>query len=92
MSAWKKLFVPVLVLKALRDEGFTAPTTIQALGLPSAIRDHLDIIGAAETVSKTNYRLTLLYGDPGCRIDPPWWTINLFLVPANAPQLVKQSP
>ncbi|XP_041358489.1 ATP-dependent RNA helicase DDX24-like [Gigantopelta aegis] len=60
MSAWKKLFVPVPVLKALRDQGFTAPTTIQAFALPSAIRDHLDIIGAAETGSGK----TLAFGIP----------------------------
>ena len=51
MSAWKDLFVPVPVLQALAEQGFTAPTPIQTLALPPAIRDKMDIIGAAETVS-----------------------------------------
>lgn len=49
VSAWKDLFVPEPVLKALSKLGFSAPTPIQALALPPAIRDHLDILGAAET-------------------------------------------
>lgn len=39
------------MLKALREDTFTAPTPIQALALPHAIRDRLDIVGAAETGS-----------------------------------------
>lgn len=49
VSAWKDLFVPTPVLKALSSLGFGSPTPIQALTLPSAIRDHKDILGAAET-------------------------------------------
>lgn len=49
VSAWKDLFVPQPVLKALSSLGFSAPTPIQALTLPSAIRDNMDILGAAET-------------------------------------------
>lgn len=49
VSAWKELFVPEPVLKSLSKLGFSAPTPIQALALPPAIRDHLDILGAAET-------------------------------------------
>lgn len=49
MGAWKDLFVPSPVLKALRSLGFASPTPIQALALPPAIRDRLDILGAAET-------------------------------------------
>lgn len=49
VSAWKDLFVPTPVLKALSSLGFGSPTPIQALTLPSAIRDHMDILGAAET-------------------------------------------
>lgn len=49
VSAWKDLFVPSLVLKALSSLGFSSPTAIQALTLPSAIRDRKDILGAAET-------------------------------------------
>lgn len=51
VSAWKDLFVPPPVLQALSYLGFSAPTPIQALTLPSAIRDHMDILGAAETGS-----------------------------------------
>lgn len=51
MEAWDGLGVPDLVLAALQDQGFTAPTPIQTLTIPHAIRDRLDIIGAAETVS-----------------------------------------
>lgn len=49
VSAWNDLFVPSPVLKALSSLGFGSPTPIQALALPSAIRDHMDILGAAET-------------------------------------------
>ncbi|XP_026789609.3 ATP-dependent RNA helicase DDX24 [Pangasianodon hypophthalmus] len=60
VSAWKELFVPEPVLKALSKLGFSAPTPIQALALPPAIRDHLDILGAAETGSGK----TLSFGIP----------------------------
>uniref|UniRef100_A0AAY5EJ25 ATP-dependent RNA helicase n=1 Tax=Electrophorus electricus TaxID=8005 RepID=A0AAY5EJ25_ELEEL len=60
VSAWKDLFVPDPVLKALSKLGFSAPTPIQALALPPAIRDHLDILGAAETGSGK----TLSFGIP----------------------------
>uniref|UniRef100_A0A8C7DJX4 RNA helicase n=1 Tax=Oncorhynchus kisutch TaxID=8019 RepID=A0A8C7DJX4_ONCKI len=45
------LFVPDQVLKALSNLGFGSPTAIQALALPPAIRDHMDIVGAVETGS-----------------------------------------
>ncbi|NWS34840.1 DDX24 helicase, partial [Polioptila caerulea] len=51
VSAWKDLFVPEPVLQALSCLGFSAPTPIQALALPSAIRDNMDVLGAAETGS-----------------------------------------
>nr|XP_056706743.1 ATP-dependent RNA helicase DDX24 [Euleptes europaea] len=51
MSTWKGLFVPAPVLRALSELGFSAPTPIQALALPSAIRDSMDVLGAAETGS-----------------------------------------
>nr|XP_031535220.1 ATP-dependent RNA helicase DDX24 isoform X3 [Vicugna pacos] len=53
VSAWKDLFVPKPVLRALSFLGFSAPTPIQALTLAPAIRDKLDILGAAETGIKT---------------------------------------
>ncbi|XP_073725916.1 ATP-dependent RNA helicase DDX24 isoform X2 [Misgurnus anguillicaudatus] len=60
VSAWQDLFVPAPVLKALRKLGFSAPTPIQALAIPPAIRDRLDILGAAETGSGK----TLCFGIP----------------------------
>uniref|UniRef100_A0A673XML8 ATP-dependent RNA helicase n=1 Tax=Salmo trutta TaxID=8032 RepID=A0A673XML8_SALTR len=45
------LFVPDQVLKALSNLGFRSPKAIQALALPPAIRDHMDIVGAVETGS-----------------------------------------
>uniref|UniRef100_A0A8P4K9R6 ATP-dependent RNA helicase n=1 Tax=Dicentrarchus labrax TaxID=13489 RepID=A0A8P4K9R6_DICLA len=60
VSAWKDLFVPSPVLKALSSLGFGSPTPIQALTLPSAIRDRMDILGAAETGSGK----TLSFGIP----------------------------
>ncbi|XP_027855890.1 ATP-dependent RNA helicase DDX24 [Xiphophorus couchianus] len=60
VSAWKDLFVPSAVLKALSSLGFTSPTPIQALALPPAIRDRMDILGAAETGSGK----TLAFGIP----------------------------
>ncbi|KAM7323590.1 ATP-dependent RNA helicase DDX24 [Alexandromys fortis] len=51
VSAWRDLFVPKAVLRALSFLGFSAPTPIQALTLAPAIRDKLDILGAAETGS-----------------------------------------
>ncbi|KAM6917991.1 ATP-dependent RNA helicase DDX24 [Lycodopsis pacificus] len=60
VSAWKDLFVPSPVLKALSSLGFSAPSPIQALTLPPAIRDRMDILGAAETGSGK----TLAFGIP----------------------------
>ncbi|KAG9481834.1 hypothetical protein GDO78_010844 [Eleutherodactylus coqui] len=51
VSAWKDLYVPPPVLQALSSLGFSSPTPIQALALPSAIRDKMDVLGAAETGS-----------------------------------------
>ncbi|XP_040056360.2 ATP-dependent RNA helicase DDX24 [Gasterosteus aculeatus] len=60
VSAWKDLFVPSPVLKALSSLGFSSPSPIQALALPPAIRDRMDILGAAETGSGK----TLAFGIP----------------------------
>ncbi|XP_035218253.1 ATP-dependent RNA helicase DDX24-like isoform X4 [Stegodyphus dumicola] len=51
MSAWCNCYVPDPVLYALRDLGFHKPTEIQERVIPCAIRDHQDILGAAETVA-----------------------------------------
>lgn len=57
VSAWKDLFVPEPVLRALSYLGFSAPTAIQALALPPAIRDNMDVLGAAETGTNLLNRL-----------------------------------
>ncbi|XP_056103541.1 ATP-dependent RNA helicase DDX24 [Rhinichthys klamathensis goyatoka] len=68
VSAWKDLFVPAPVLKALSALGFAAPTPIQALALPPAIRDRLDVLGAAETGSGK----TLCFGIPMIHMILEW--------------------
>ncbi|CAN8026745.1 unnamed protein product [Ixodes persulcatus] len=60
MSAWLNCYVPEPVLRALAELNFTQPTPIQAQTLPSAIRDHMDVMGAAETGSGK----TLAFGIP----------------------------
>ncbi|KAL4001910.1 DEAD/DEAH box helicase family protein [Acanthocheilonema viteae] len=60
MSNWINLCISNTVLKAIADIGFAEPTEIQKLVIPSAITDHLDIIGAAETGSGK----TLAFGVP----------------------------
>lgn len=50
MEAWKDLLLPETILKALQELHFNKPTEIQEMVLPPAIRDHQDIIAAAETV------------------------------------------
>uniref|UniRef100_A0A023GNZ6 ATP-dependent RNA helicase n=1 Tax=Amblyomma triste TaxID=251400 RepID=A0A023GNZ6_AMBTT len=60
MSAWLNCYVPEQVLRALAELKFTEPTEIQAQTLPAAIRDHMDIMGAAETGSGK----TLAFGIP----------------------------
>lgn len=68
-SAWKGLFVPKPVLQALSELGFSAPTPIQSLALPPAIRDGMDILGAAETGMISCYcsfLCPLVFCSPGC--------------------------
>ncbi|KAK6100965.1 DEAD/DEAH box helicase family protein [Brugia pahangi] len=60
MSGWINLYISNAVLKAIADMGFTEPTEIQKLVIPSAVRDRFDIIGAAETGSGK----TLAFGVP----------------------------
>ncbi|XP_071836230.1 ATP-dependent RNA helicase DDX24-like [Apostichopus japonicus] len=60
MSAWDDLPVPDLVLKALKDLGFTKPTPIQAECLTAAIEERNDVVGGAETGSGK----TLAFGIP----------------------------
>ncbi|XP_044023530.1 ATP-dependent RNA helicase DDX24 [Siniperca chuatsi] len=70
VCAWKDLFVPSPVLKALSSLGFGSPTPIQALALPPAIRDRMDILGAAETGSGK----TLAFGIPMIHTILEWRT------------------
>ncbi|XP_076441282.1 ATP-dependent RNA helicase DDX24-like [Babylonia areolata] len=60
MGSWKELGVSPVLLQALREEGFTEPTPIQAQAVPHAILHRLDIIGAAQTGSGK----TLAFGLP----------------------------
>ncbi|XP_076230971.1 ATP-dependent RNA helicase DDX24 [Calliopsis andreniformis] len=60
IQAWSTLGVPSLIIKALKDQQFHLPTTIQSLTLPPAILGRRDILGAAETGSGK----TLAFGIP----------------------------
>ncbi|XP_053983890.1 ATP-dependent RNA helicase DDX24 [Hylaeus volcanicus] len=60
VQAWSMLGVPAVIIKALKDQQFHSPTTIQSLTLPSAILGRRDILGAAETGSGK----TLAFGIP----------------------------
>ncbi|XP_069772286.1 ATP-dependent RNA helicase DDX24 isoform X1 [Narcine bancroftii] len=72
VSAWKDLFVPEPVLQALSSLGYSSPTPIQALVLPPAIRDKLDILGAAETGSGK----TLAFAIPMIHLILEWRQAN----------------
>lgn len=79
VSAWKDLFVPRPVLRALSFLGFSAPTPIQALTLAPAIRDRLDILGAAETGSGK----TLAFAIPVIHAVLQWQKRNAAPAPSN---------
>lgn len=55
MSAWANCFLPEPIKQALVDLGFYSPTKIQEFCIPAALRDHRDVLGAAETVSIENF-------------------------------------
>ncbi|XP_076644359.1 ATP-dependent RNA helicase DDX24 [Halictus rubicundus] len=59
-QVWSTLGVPKIIVKALEDQQFHTPTTIQMLTLPPAILGRRDILGAAETGSGK----TLAFGIP----------------------------
>ncbi|XP_011305135.1 ATP-dependent RNA helicase DDX24 [Fopius arisanus] len=59
-EAWTTLGVPPVIVKALKDQKFSTPTSIQSLTLPPAILGRRDILGAAETGSGK----TLAFGIP----------------------------
>ncbi|UJR37507.1 hypothetical protein I4U23_030209 [Adineta vaga] len=50
-KVWSDLHVSENIIRSLVEQKFLDPTPIQRLTLPAAIRDHQDIIGAAETGS-----------------------------------------
>lgn len=79
VSAWKDLFVPKAVLRALSFLGFSAPTPIQALTLAPAIRDKLDILGAAETGSGK----TLAFAIPMIHAVLQWHKGKVSPIPSN---------
>ncbi|KAL2789556.1 ATP-dependent RNA helicase DDX24 [Daubentonia madagascariensis] len=79
VSAWKDLFVPKPVLRALSFLGFSAPTPIQALTLAPAIRDKLDVLGAAETGSGK----TLAFAIPMIHAVLQWQKREHVPVPSN---------
>lgn len=60
VSAWQGFHLEGEILESVSKLGFSAPTQIQAECLPSAIRDRMDIIGAAQTGSGK----TLAFGLP----------------------------
>ncbi|KAJ4435535.1 hypothetical protein ANN_18151, partial [Periplaneta americana] len=60
MVAWNGLGLSEPILRALAEQGFVAPTEIQAKTLPAAIMGRRDILGAAETGSGK----TLAFGIP----------------------------
>ncbi|XP_006839690.1 PREDICTED: ATP-dependent RNA helicase DDX24 [Chrysochloris asiatica] len=80
VSAWKGLFVPKPVLRALSFLGFSAPTPIQALALAPAIRDRLDVLGAAETGSGK----TLAFAIPMIHTVLEWHKRKSSPTPSNA--------
>lgn len=60
LEAWQQFGLSNLILRAIKESGFTKPTEIQRLTLPSAIMGRRDILGAAETGSGK----TLAFGLP----------------------------
>ena len=51
MEAWQDMGLPLPIIQALKELGFTAPTEIQRHAIPIAMDTTRDVIGAAETVS-----------------------------------------
>ena len=51
MEPWQDMGVPLPIIRALKELGFTSPTEIQRQAIPVAMDTNRDVIGAAETVS-----------------------------------------
>jgi len=60
MTEWKELFVCDEIIKVLAEKGFKKPTPIQKQTLAPALKEKMDIVGAAETGSGK----TLAFGIP----------------------------
>ena len=60
MTAWKEFALHPLLEHGLALLGFSQPTEVQRQCLPAAVRDRLDVIGAAQTGSGK----TLAFGLP----------------------------
>lgn len=60
MDAWREVFVCEEIIENLARKGFQAPTLIQKMTLPAAMKGRMDIVGAAETGSGK----TLAFGIP----------------------------
>jgi len=60
MTEWKEIFVCDEIIKVLAEKGFRSPTPIQKQTLPPALKEKMDIVGAAETGSGK----TLAFGIP----------------------------
>ncbi|KAJ2156802.1 ATP-dependent RNA helicase [Coemansia sp. RSA 552] len=78
VSAWARLDVQPVLLRALKHLGFTKPTEIQSKTLPSALSGR-DIIGAAETGSGK----TLAFGIPMLQHVSKSDTTGLVLTPTR---------
>lgn len=52
MESWQNMGVPLPIIRALKDLGFTSPTEIQRRAIPVAMDTTRDVIGAAETVKQ----------------------------------------
>ena len=61
MVAWQEMGVPLPIIKALKDLGFTSPTAIQQQAIPVAMDTTSDIIGAAETVRTLLVKLSCIF-------------------------------
>ena len=59
MEQWKGVCEDTPVLTALLEQGFTTPTEIQKRAVPEALRGN-DVIGAAETVRKCIYTISIV--------------------------------
>jgi len=59
-TSWSSLFVTQEIIKALEENNMSIPTPIQKLSIPLALKDGLDLLGAAQTGSGK----TLAFGIP----------------------------